>query len=77
MTGKPKSMREKEITILNIIKEFAASDESGRACIKLSRLRSEAEKLGIDEHTLERIIRNLKRMGDIYERRPGCFAPVD
>ena len=77
MTGKPKSMREKEITILNIIKEAVASDESSKACIKLSRLRSEAEKLGIDEHTLERIIRNLKRMGDIYERRPGCFAPVD
>ncbi|RLG75119.1 MAG: Minichromosome maintenance protein MCM [Thermoprotei archaeon] len=77
MTGKPKSMREKEITILNIIKEAVASDESSRACIKLSRLRGEAEKLGIDEHTLERIIRNLKKMGDIYERRPGCFAPVD
>jgi len=76
MVGKPKSLREKEIAVLDLIRDLA-SQEDERQCVKLKRLRQHAEKLGIDEHTLERIIRDLRRSGDIIELRPGCFAPVE
>ncbi len=76
MVGKPKSLREKEIAVLDLIRDLA-SQEGERQCVKLKRLRQHVEKLGIDEHTLERIIRDLRRSGDIIELRPGCFAPVE
>ena len=77
MIGKPKSLREKEITVLDLLRELIAGDEEGRGCVKLKRLKSRAEEIGIDERTLERILRDLRRAGDIYEKRPGCFALVE
>ena len=75
LVGKPKSMREKEITVLNLIKELA--EESGYGCIKIKRLRKAAQDEGIDDSSLEKVLRNLRRVGDIYEKRPGCYAPVE
>ncbi len=76
MVGKPKSMREKEIAVLDLIRNLASKDEA-LGCVKIKILRSEAEKLGIDERSLERVIRGLRRSGDIIELRPGCYAPVE
>ena len=76
LVGKPKSMREKEILILDLIKELAEENEVGE-CARLKELRRRAEEEGIDETTLGRIIKSLRRTGDIYEKRPGCYAVVE
>ncbi len=75
LVGKPKSMREKEITVLNLIKELA--EEGGYSCVKIKRLKKAAQDEGIDDTSLEKVLRNLRRVGDIYEKRPGCYAPVE
>ena len=74
LVGKPKSMREKELTVLKLIKELAS--ESNLNCVKVKKLRRVASQEGIDDLSLEKVLRNLRRGGDIYERRPGCYAPV-
>ncbi len=76
MVGKPKSMREKEVIILDLIRDLSKKEE-GLACVKVKTLKNEADKLGIDERSLERVIRSLRRSGDIIELRPGCYAPVE
>jgi len=75
LVGKPKSMREKEITVLNLIKELV--EESSYGCVKIKRLRKAAQDEGIDDSSLEKVLRSLRRVGDIYEKRPGCYAPVE
>jgi replicative DNA helicase Mcm len=75
MTGKPKSMREKELIVREIVRELASLSERG--CAQLKKIVEEAKTRGIDEISIEKIIVNLKRMGDIYERRHSCYAPVD
>ncbi|MEM4592998.1 MAG: minichromosome maintenance protein MCM, partial [Sulfolobales archaeon] len=69
MSGKAKSLRDKEIIILERIRERSKKEE----CTKYSELEKIAEALGIDRGTLEKIIHNLKRSGDIYEPRTGCY----
>ncbi|MEM1622610.1 MAG: minichromosome maintenance protein MCM [Sulfolobales archaeon] len=69
MSGKAKSFRDKEIIILERIRERSKKEE----CAKYSELERIAEALGIDRGTLEKIIHNLKRSGDIYEPRTGCY----
>ena len=75
LVGKPKSMREKEVTILNLIKELASEADHG--CVKIKKLKRAAQDEGIDDASLEKVLRNLRRIGDIYEKRPGCYAPVE
>ncbi|MEM2006489.1 MAG: minichromosome maintenance protein MCM [Sulfolobales archaeon] len=69
MSGKAKSLRDKEIIILERIRERSKKEE----CAKYAELEKIAEALGIDHGTLEKIINNLKRSGDIYEPRTGCY----
>ncbi|MCD6324550.1 MAG: hypothetical protein J7L55_05545 [Desulfurococcales archaeon] len=76
LVGKPKSMREKEIAVLNLIKELSRESE-GLKCVKIKTLRKAAAQEGIDDLSLEKVLRNLRREGDIFERRPGCYAPVE
>lgn len=76
LVGKPKSMREKEIAVLDLIKDLAEENER-LGCAKIKNLKREASELGIDDVSLDRILRNLRRSGDIYEKRPGCYAPVE
>ncbi len=76
LVGKPKSMREKEIAVLDLIKDLAEENER-LGCAKIKDLKREASELGIDEVNLEKVLRNLRKSGDIYEKRPGCYAPVE
>ncbi|MEM2500081.1 MAG: Minichromosome maintenance protein MCM, partial [Sulfolobales archaeon] len=55
--------------ILERIRERSKKEE----CAKYAELEKIAEALGIDHGTLEKIINNLKRSGDIYEPRTGCY----
>ncbi len=72
MSGKPKSFRDKEIAILEHIRESTRRGE----CAKHRDLERVAESLDIDRRTLERILEDLKRSGDIYERRAGCYMSL-
>ncbi len=73
MSGKPKSFRDKEIAILKYIRESTRRGE----CVKYKELERIAESLDIDRRTLERILEDLKRSADIYERRAGCYETVE
>ncbi len=76
VTGKPKSKREKmqkEDTILEIIKELTRIYDSA----DIDSIISEAKKHEIDEHTAERIVEELKRRGEIYEKGHGQFRIVE
>ncbi len=74
MTGKPKSMREKEILVLKLIKERYS--EYGR-CVPHKELLEELREHGITDDALKQIIKNLKRSGDVYVPRYMCYAPVE
>ncbi len=73
MTGKPKSVRDKELIIKDIIREL--SSESG--CAKVKDIVKEAVKRGIDEDFVEKYVMGLRRAGELYEVRPGCMSFVD
>lgn len=73
MTGKPKSVRDKELIIKDIIKEL--SSEAG--CAKIKDIVSEAVKRGIDEDFVEKYVVSLRRAGELYELRSGCINFVD
>ena len=75
MVGKPRSMQEKELMLLNLIKQLAEESEFG--CVKRKYLKRKAMEMGIDERTFERLIISLRRVGDIYEKRALCYAPTD
>jgi len=74
MTGKAKSMRDKEVTVIKLIREVI---EAGEECVKYKELRKKASEYGIDEEVLEKIIRNLRRNGEIYEPKASCYAITD
>jgi len=74
-TGKPKSVRDKLQkldTIIEIIRELSREEET----IKIENLIDEAEKAGIDRLTAERIIMELMRKGEIYEKEQGYIKLV-
>jgi len=76
MVGKPRSLQEKEIALLNLIKELAKESDLG--CVRRKYLKAKALELGIvDEKTFERLMAGLRRTGDIYEKRALCYAPTD
>lgn len=74
MTGKPKSMREKEVTVIKLIREIL---NSGEECVRYRDLRKKISEYGIDEETLEKILRNLRRNGEIFEPKASCYAITD
>ncbi len=74
MTGKPKSMREKEILVLKLIKERYS--EYGK-CVPHKELLEELREHGITDDALKQIIKSLKRSGDVYVPRYMCYAPVE
>lgn len=74
MTGKAKSMREKEVTIIKLIRDTM---NSGEECVKYKELRKKASDYGIDEEVLDKIIKNLRRNGEIYEPKASCYAITD
>jgi DNA replicative helicase MCM subunit Mcm2 (Cdc46/Mcm family) len=73
MTGKPKSIRDKELIIKDIIREL--SSEEG--CAKIKDIVREAVKKGIDEDFVEKYITSLRRVGELYEVRTGCVNFVE
>ncbi|MEM3422613.1 MAG: minichromosome maintenance protein MCM [Candidatus Bilamarchaeaceae archaeon] len=75
-TGKPKSVREKlqkYDTVMDIIRMLSKQEE----IVKITDIIDEAEKAGIDRITAERIILELKRKGDIYEKEQGYIKLVE
>ncbi len=76
MVGKPRSLQEKEIALLNLIRELAKESDLG--CVRRKYLKAKALELGIvDEKTFDRLLASLRRTGDIYEKRALCYAPTD
>ncbi|MCX8208798.1 MAG: minichromosome maintenance protein MCM [Sulfolobales archaeon] len=73
MSGRAKSLRDREVLVLKHIRENTEKGE----CTRYSELEKLAESLGIDRATLEKVISNLKRSGDIYEPRAGCYMYVE
>jgi len=73
MTGKPKSIRDKELIIKDIVKEL--SSEGG--CAKIKDIVKEAVKRGIDEDFVEKYITSLRRAGELYEVKTGCVNFVE
>jgi len=74
-TGKPKSTRDrmqKVDTILEIIREHLRHDES----VKVEQIVEEADEYGVDRPTAERIISELLRKGEIYEKEQGYIKIV-
>ncbi len=73
MTGKAKSLRDKEIAVLEYIRDISRRGE----CVRYGELEKLGQSLGLDRAALERIIADLRRSGDIYEKRPGCYMVVE
>jgi len=74
MVGKPRSLQEKEIALLNLIRELAKESDLG--CVRRKYLKAKALESGIvDEKTFDRLLASLRRTGDIYEKRALCYAP--
>ena len=69
MSGKPASLREKMMRLLEIID--ALSNING--CAKLGEILDEAEKLNISREQADRIIRMMRRDGMIREKEPNCY----
>ncbi|TRM80596.1 Minichromosome maintenance protein MCM, partial [Sulfolobus sp. A20-N-F6] len=72
MTGKPKSAREKMMKILEIIDSLAGSND----CAKVKDVEKEAQQIGIDKSTVEKLIIDMRKSGIIYESKPECYKKV-
>jgi replicative DNA helicase Mcm len=72
MTGKPKSAREKMAKILEIIDTLSSSNE----CAKVRDIIKEAEGIGIDKGSVEKLISDMRKQGLIYESKPECYRKV-
>lgn len=68
MTGKPKSQRDRVITILEIIQKMDNKND-GQGVLR-DDAKKEALVEGISEYTFNTIIEELKQKGDLYEPRP-------
>ncbi|MBD3390139.1 AAA domain-containing protein [Candidatus Micrarchaeota archaeon] len=71
-TGRPRSQVEKIESILDIIKEKTVEQEA----VSKQEVLEEAEAAGLDAATAKRILSELQRKGDIYEKEPGWIAIV-
>ena len=72
LTGKPKSTREKMEKILEIID--ALSSQNG--CAKLKDIIKEAEGIGIDKGSTEKLIEQMRKQGLIVEHRTNCYKKI-
>ena len=72
MTGKPRSAREKMARILEIIDTLAGTNE----CAKVKEIVKEAEGIGIDKASVEKLLTDMRKQGLIYESRPDCYRKV-
>lgn len=74
-TGKPKSEREKMQkvdTVIDIIRDHLRKQESA----EINAVIQDAASYGLDENTARRIIAELLRKGDLYEREQGYVRLV-
>jgi len=71
-TGKARSQVEKIEGILDIIKEKTREQEA----VPKQEVLEEAEASGMDAATAKRILSELQRKGEIYEKEPGWIALV-
>lgn len=72
MTGKPKSAREKMAKILEIIDTLAGNNE----CAKIKDIIKEAEGIGIDKPSVEKLLSDMRKQGLVYESKPECYRKV-
>ena len=72
LTGKPKSTREKMERMLEIIDTL--SSQSG--CAKLKDIEKEAEGIGIDKASAEKLIEQMRKQVLIVEQRTNCYKKV-
>ena len=72
LTGKPKSTREKMERILEIIDTLAGS----QGCAKVKDIIKEAEGIGIDKQTVEKLLEQMKKPGLIIESKSNCYKKV-
>ncbi len=71
-TGKARSQVEKIETLLDIIKEKTREQEA----VSKREVLDEAEANGMDAAAAKRILSELQRKGEIYEKEPGWIALV-
>jgi replicative DNA helicase Mcm len=68
MTGKPKSQRDRMMLLMDIISELDKGDG-----VSFEEIVQEAEREGIDNHTVRRYVEEFKQRGDLYEPTPNKF----
>jgi len=71
-TGRARSQVAKIETILDIIKDKTKEQEA----VSKSEVLEEAEAAGVDPAIAKRILSELQRKGDVYEKEPGWIALV-
>jgi len=74
LTGKPKSTRDKMQRLLEIIDTLS----SNKGCAKIKDIIKEAEQVGIDKATVEKLIDQMTKSSSrlIIERRTDCYSKV-
>jgi replicative DNA helicase Mcm len=74
MTGQPKSQREKMLAVIDIIKNLV--QQNNGEPVKVEEVISEAEKRGIDQVFVKKVIDKLLDNGEIMTPRPGYITVV-
>jgi len=71
-TGMPKEKIDKINSVMAIIRDLEAKEESA----KIIRVLEEGEKAGFDKETVMKYVNELERTGDIYVPKPGIVKIV-
>ncbi|MBD3398456.1 AAA domain-containing protein [Candidatus Micrarchaeota archaeon] len=71
-TGKARSQVEKIETLLDILREKTREQEA----VPRQEVLDEAESAGLDAATAKRVLTELMRKGEVYEKEPGWIALV-
>ncbi|BCU68540.1 minichromosome maintenance protein MCM [Sulfolobales archaeon HS-7] len=69
MTGRPKSTVDKMVKILEVIEGLSGQE----GCAKIKDIEEEAKNFGIDKNSTNRVISELKKSGEIFEKSSDCF----
>ena len=69
LTGMPREKVDKINTMLSIIRGLQEKEGSAR----IQSIREEGEKAGLDIGTIEKLISELEKSGDVYSPRPGVI----
>lgn len=72
LTGKPKSTRDKMQRIIEIIDTLALHNE----CARDKDIIKEAEGVGIDKATVEKLLYQMGKQGLVIESKPNCYKKV-